>query len=709
MRNNPGFTLVEVLVISPIIILFIGAFIALLVTLTGESLVIREKNLAVHDTQAALDDMQADIGDATGFLATTADLGAIQSPQGKNDSAQPFTNTNGSGNPETLIVRKIATDKNPNDPTRQPIFTGAGACDAKNPIYTYLSIYFVALDTETSDPNDKALYKRIVLPNAAACDIPWQKGSCKTVTPATKSWCQTYDEKLVGGVAGLDVTYYTNGTATAESSADTANDASITLTVSKTIAGSAIDYSSSARTSSPNAEASSSETQSGGGMGAPQNPAIQFTRNSTDPYRTTVTWTRIGNATGYTAKYRVAGGAVQSVSINQPGVGSSPSLIIDAAARKQTVQLTELKVQTGSGSADYGTLPTIPNIPQWNECTLQTNPTPGQTSWRNYGSVYNTMGFTKTSTGVVGLKGLVTDGTLGPESNKAVCILPVGFRPTEHIIVQQPAAAPSGDRAARVDIYPDGRVHVVVSPYGNSTGTSSWVSMDGLMFVTSSSNPSWVNGTYYNSWYFNSYSDGYGQLKSFKDSLGRTWVQGIATGGSQSAIMSYLPSGYAPDGGMHYPMYSDTSPNSVNFYANSSDRSMRSRGSGSYLGTNAVFYSSTGGKYALPLYNGWANYNNGWATAQCFKGADDIVILQGLVNNGNPSAGGLTNIAGCAGGGNAAMSTGKNAILGGVAYSGAAVDNAYRIDLVTDNYMYPYGGGASSGWTSLDGVHYIAD
>src|SRR6476660_8290032 len=85
--KSAGFTLVEVLVISPIIILFIGSFIALLVNLTGESLVARERNLTVHDTQAALDQIQTDIGSATGFLATTASTPTLRAPQGVNDTS----------------------------------------------------------------------------------------------------------------------------------------------------------------------------------------------------------------------------------------------------------------------------------------------------------------------------------------------------------------------------------------------------------------------------------------------------------------------------------------------------------------------------------------------------------------------------------------------------------------------------------------------
>lgn len=699
--KSRGFTLVEILIISPIVILFIGSFIALLVTLTGDSLIVRERNIAVYDTQNALDAMQTDVANSIGFLSSTDPL-TTPAPQGKDNSTNAAFTDVTSGQPDTLIVKLATTTKGPNDPTRELIYQGSGDCNTSNPIYSYVVVYFVADDPDTTDTTDKALYKRKILPTVASCDIPWQSGSCKKeVVNTNTTVCQERDEKLVSGISTLDVKYFSpsDQTTGSDSGATTATNASVSLTVDKQVAGSDITYNSTTRTESANLQSADATAIT------PTNSPIQLSTNFLEPYKTNVTWDRIGNATGYTAKYQLGGGTVQSVNISQPAAGVSPTFAINAAYRKQSIQITELKVITNGGTINYGTLPAATSVPKWNDCTMPNN------GWQNYpGTTYNTMGFTKTSTGVVGLKGLVTGGPIGTGAAQTVCTLPVGFRPTEHIIVQQPATdGVAYDRAARVDVYPDGRVNVTITPLGSS-GTSNWVSMDGLMFVTSTSNPSWVNGSYYNSWYFYNYNDGYGQIKFFKDSLGRTWVQGIATGGVQGNVISYLPVGYAPDGGMHYPMYSDSTPNAVNFYANSSDRSMRSRTSGSYIGTNAVFYASTGGKYALPLYNGWYNYNNGWTTAQCYKGADDIVILQGLVAGGNPSAGGLTNIGGCAGGGIARMSTGRNAILGGVAYpGGAGIDAAYRIDLAQDDYMYPYGGGASSGWTSLDGVHYIAD
>lgn len=253
--NLVGFTLVEVLVISPIIILFVGMFIALLVTLTGESLVVREKNSAIYDTQSALDDMQASVTQSTAFLSTT---GTIQSPQGKNNSSgTAFTDVT-AGQPDALLLQLPATNKNPRDPTRTLIYTGAGACNSINPLHTYTVIYFVDDDAQTSATNDFALYKRTVLSTATPCTTVWQRGSCRStvINSGNASICMTSDDRLLGGATsiGLEVKYYTGTGVARDNNAPTATDSSAVITVTKQIAGEAVTHSASMRAASLNSQ-----------------------------------------------------------------------------------------------------------------------------------------------------------------------------------------------------------------------------------------------------------------------------------------------------------------------------------------------------------------------------------------------------------------------------------------------------------------------
>jgi competence protein ComGC len=249
-----AFTLVEVLVISPIVILFIGAFIALAVNLTGESLTLRERNVAAYDIQASLDEIESSVSKATAILVSTTGT-TISSPQGKNNTSSAFTNTNGSGQPETLILRSIATTKGPTDPTRAIVYTGSGACNSQNPIYEYLTVFFVADDLATPDTTDKALFKRTIMPSATVCAPAWQRGSCEpSMVAGNTSVCKASDEKLISNVSTFTLNYYVGSSTTpvADSAANTATDVEASIAVSKTIAGNAVNASGSSRAKSLN-------------------------------------------------------------------------------------------------------------------------------------------------------------------------------------------------------------------------------------------------------------------------------------------------------------------------------------------------------------------------------------------------------------------------------------------------------------------------
>jgi len=680
---STGFTLVEVLVISPIIILFIGAFIALLVSLTGETLTIREKNTTAYDTQAALDDIENSVVQATGFMTTS---GTVPVPQGKDDSTStgtPFTSTT-SGQPDTLIVKSPATDQGPSNSARTLIYTGTGSCDSKNPIYTYMTVFFVADDPDTADTTDKALYKRTILPQISACKSPWQRGSCAaSVASSNPSVCKTTDDKLLSNVATFTVQYLT-GTST--TTADAANSVSVNVTTTKQIAGNTVTYSGKTRATSVNASTTDTSQST-----PPSNPPITFTRDSSlpNPYRTTFSWASVGNATSYSVRYKIGSGSWIQQTVAQ---SSNPSFNVDAAARKQAINF-EVNVVTNAGTYSYGTAPVVPDIPRWNECT----PTNG---WQNYDGTFNTLGFTKTTTGAVGLKGLIRSGPIGFNTGYAACYLPAGFRPANHLIYNGVAYDPNGsggNGSARIDIFPDGAVVVVGG--SNTTYTNGFVSLDGIIFMSPSGNPSWQAGTWQSGWYYNSYSDTYPNLGYWKDSLGRVWVQGLGTGGQASAVMAYLPSNMYPSAGMHYPVSVDARGGAVNIGGSINSRPS----SGGYISTQLLYYAQTGGMATLPLYNGWVSYDNGvsWTHPQCYKGADDIVILQGLVRAGNQAAGGMTHVGVC--GSNPYMSTGRRALF--TAWKNWETQG--RMDLPTDGYLYPLA--SDPGWTSLDAIHYIAD
>ena len=64
---SKGFTLVEMMVIAPIVILLIGAFIAAIVGLTGEVMSSRGSNVVAYDLQDALNRIEEDVKLSTSY------------------------------------------------------------------------------------------------------------------------------------------------------------------------------------------------------------------------------------------------------------------------------------------------------------------------------------------------------------------------------------------------------------------------------------------------------------------------------------------------------------------------------------------------------------------------------------------------------------------------------------------------------------------
>lgn len=657
-----GFTLVEIMIIAPIVILFIGAFIALVVNLTGESLRLREKNEATYNVQETLKNIRSEVALATSFQTTT---GNLASPQGKNSSTLPFTNTT-ANEPDTLIMKATATTKSPIDPSRTPVYSGTGACDSKNAVYLYYIVYFV---------KDGSLFKRTILPQQAACATPWQRGSCEdSVVAANPTICKKSDEKLLDNVASLEIEYYADAASTSplpDTSATSARNISVAITSTKDVAGQSISYSSTTRITSLNAATGDTTGN------APPAPQVTWTSASTTPYTTTFQWDTSGNATGYDIRYRIDGG----LWINGPQNTTATSYDIVATNRKQTVEI-EVTALTSAGNYVYGTASRT--IPRWQSCTLLNG-------WQNYGNGYNDAGFTKTKSGIVGLRGLVRAGPL----NQSICTLPVGFRPKfsgEKLIFQVPSYNAGVSGWGRVDVLATGEVVAV-------QGENPWVSLDGVMFAADTSSYSWTNGTWQNGW--SNYGAGHATLRSTLDSEGRVLVQGLGTypGTAGSTVMTNLGASKGSSGGtMHIGAMSNVR-GAVNIDANGN---IIGRGNAtSYQQLQFIYYPpSFGGWSTMTFQNGWSNYGGGWPTLACYKGSDDIVTLKGLIRRTAGSGDGTyitdTPSAGCG-----TYTDGRLILAAWQAYEEIA-----SVDLLNGSVWARRTGNV---WTSLDGVHFIAD
>lgn len=253
-----GFTVVEVMIIAPIMVLAIGIMITLIVTMTGEVLVSQARSNMVYAQQDALDRVQGDIELSTAFLAEN-DI-AVVSPQGYNNDANKFTNVGVSG--DTLILRALLTDKNPASPDRQllRLKDAPNPCSSTNasanPLMYGNIVYFV---------KDGSLWRRTILPvgsDTIGCSVPWQISSC--APGVSGAVCKTNDIELVKGVSSgmFTVKYYTRANTAAhdttainagssvadrQNALNTTLTAEISLSSSQRAAGQDITYSSSLR------------------------------------------------------------------------------------------------------------------------------------------------------------------------------------------------------------------------------------------------------------------------------------------------------------------------------------------------------------------------------------------------------------------------------------------------------------------------------
>lgn len=226
-----GFTLVEMLVVAPVVILAIGGFIALMVNIVGDVLLTRDRSAMTYNIQDALDRIEQDTRLTSDFLTTT---GTLTTPQGSNNN---FTGTSAFTNTDNLILSANATDKAPTDSTRQLIYyanqpNACGATQTFNALLATKIIYFI---------KSGSLWRREVVPSWTAstvCATPWQRNTC---SPGyTAALCDANDTEIMPDISSFDVKYYTDASSTTEltdANAGSASTIEVTINGSKSTAG----------------------------------------------------------------------------------------------------------------------------------------------------------------------------------------------------------------------------------------------------------------------------------------------------------------------------------------------------------------------------------------------------------------------------------------------------------------------------------------
>jgi prepilin-type N-terminal cleavage/methylation domain-containing protein len=685
--EQKGFTLIEMLVVAPIVILAIGAFLTVIISMTGEVLASRASNNLSYNVQDALDHIEQDVKMSNGFLATNTVLGASQ---GYNDDSTAFTNVGGTSG-TSLILNMVATTTNPVSANSTYVYlkNKPNDCSApqNNVPFSYNVIYFV---------KNNNLYRRTVMPSNyndttnTVCSIPWQQPSCSPSYMDAQSgsvFCKTKDVELVDGVtsANFSLQYY-NGeatntvnvpaSATSTSIADrntalqSATTVGVSIDAQQTAAGRPIERAAILRVSRLDSNASGIAVITTDS--APQAPKVSS--STSEPTNVTFSWPKVTTATGYTFQYQINGGSWTTAFTNQP----TQTYTVTNATHQDVVN-ARVTALNSAGASGYGT--STVTVPLWTSFTLQNG-------WVDYSPPYASAAYTKTTGGVIMLKGLVKSGS------GVIATLPPGYRPSLLIMFENSTNSAGG----RVDIYPDGRVNMAV-------GSNAWYSLDGIAFAPAST--TFTPLTLLNGW--TNYSPGNWQSASYAlDGAGRVQLAGLINNGTTTSgtVMATLPAGYRPDAYSH--ILNDVSNTPTHFSIDSSGNILAKGYGNGYLSLQQMFFpagrpsgTTCTSQWCTPtMLNGWKAYGGIYATPQYTKSSDNIVMLKGLINGGSSATATIMTLpAGYCPAEQLLLATASNGVWA-------------RLDVVRNSdgscYLVP-GAGASTAWLSLDDIRYVAE
>jgi hypothetical protein len=668
-KRQKGFTLVEILIIAPVVIIVISGFVALMITIIGDVLTNRDTANMSYEIQDGLDRIEQDTRLTTQFLVTT---GTQVAPQGSDSN---FTGTAAFTSTNALIMGGLATDKNPADNTRKLIFYAKQPNDCNgqeiyNRVFQSKIIYFI---------KNGSLWRRTVLPDyntnvtvndSTVCVTPWQQNSCSPgYSLATR--CQTNDIEVTKNVKTFTVKYLSAAGSTVDlgtAQALNANAIEVTVEGEKTTAGRTVNTSGSIRGTKLN----SLDVN----VPVPGTPIVSTQLNGTSA---TFNWAAVPMATSYELSYNINGGALTNVSVN----AQTLSYTVNAGQGNTVTMRVAARNASGTSAQTVSTVA----IPLWYTPSLLSN-------WQTFDSTppgtggYSTPAYTKTSADIVVLKGVIKDGSTALDA--PIMRLPIGYRPTHRLIFQ----TDSGGQASRVDVMPNGDVLV-------NRVNSSWLVLDGIRFVASTASVTWTTYTspFSNGW--RNYDDtGYwAPLRSTLDSVGRTHVQGLVAGGvnSNPTTIFTLPVG------QRAPQYTHIPAASTGFNYTAFSAPFQAKGvsdATNFYSLQAMFYPTTLGWSPLTLLSpaNWQVFDlTGHSTNEYRKGSDGIVTVKGLIKNGDTTGGAVI----------AQLPPGYRP-KERLCFAGVAGAVHSRIDILSDGKII-VAGYANSGWTSMDNISFIAE
>ncbi|MGB4420411.1 MAG: immunoglobulin domain-containing protein [Candidatus Saccharimonadales bacterium] len=699
-KKTAAFTLVEMLVVAPVVILIIGVIINSMIQMTGEIMATRSAALITSDIQEALNTIENDVVNSGAFLATNNIT--LTSPQGRNNDTTNFKNADTTYGP-AIILNSYATTDNPTKYDIKYIYTKTpNPCDASavqaNSKLMFNVIYFI---------KDNALWRRVIAPEnyqEAGCETAWQTPSC--YPGINGSFCKSQDKKMVEGINndGLEISYYPtpnsttpNSIATDSAQTDSARQTalgsnktiSVTVTSNMTVAGRDITQTGTIRASSKNNDTAAT----------PQKPIITTQPSSVS---------KLENETNITFTAQ----AFDSTSVQwelSTDKGTSWSNVSGATSNTLTLPTINISMDgylyravftnnVGSVASNYARL-SVGNS-QWRVVGAVGEPTVFKNGWTNFDSGYNTMAFRKTLSGVVILRGLIDAGTA--TGGTVIATLPEGYRPTSSgklLFTTQISANAKG----RIDVWSNGDV---VCVYCNT----SWTSLEGIHFIPENGRYPNIALTPLNGWV--NYGSAHAPASYSIDNANRVHLQGylspVSVANTASGTVIYkIPNNLLPSQYIHFPAYTSYLNSHISLDYRTGVEGVVSKVQQTTLEsvmTQLMYYpASQDSKWTnLSLVNGWSTSNTAGAipqytSPQYTKSADGLVSLRGLIkNSGTPVYD--TNIATLPAGFRPSARVLSNGVASGM-YT--------RTDILTTGEIRFMTG--SSSWTSLDGITFYAD
>ena len=703
-RLRQGFTLVEMMVIAPIVILLIGSFVALIVNLTGEVLSSRGSNSLAYEIQDALNRIEDDVKLSTGYLAVN-NISLTSTKQGygtdkTNGSTVNFTNIQKPGGSNaSLIVNGLVTNGNPMSTTAGLIYLAnrPNNCStlseySKNTPMTMNVVYFV--------DDDNVLWRRVLMrtdyDNAGlrcGSAAPWQQPSCMVgYNKSSMSFCKTNDVRLLDGVSPTDFTIEYFASADSTSSDTVANNNSITddsirntalqstptvkvsITSRKNIAGRDITGTGSIRVTRLDTNASTIAEETAPTT-APSSPNVSA--KVSEGHHVTFSWPRVSGATSYALDFRINGGSWQNNASTRGMSSNTRSYTVESGNHTDTVE-ARVRATNSFGDSDYGNSSIA--IPLWAPLLLNS-------SWSDYEQGYGTAAYTKTSAGLVMLKGLIKKSSAVTSGEIIAAALPVDYRPAGGALIF--GGMTNANTWGRIDVSTAGHISA-------ATASEGWLSLESIRFMASSesyprSTPSFLNG-------WTNYNAGYAPASYVQDSTGRVALQGLVANGNMNdnTPMFNLPANLATSY-LHMATHAATTGQSLFGVVNNVQA--KGRGTNNYISINGTYLPSSASVTwsNIPFQSGWVNYNTAsFPAGQYTKTSDGVVHLRGLLKSGTTGGGSVVGT----------LPSGFRPKQRLLLYSVNNGEQA-RIDVLPDGRIVATT--AYNGWLSLDAISFMPE